>query len=237
MKLGVFILLCFPLTLFSQLLSSEHGPVVFFPKKYIKQQNIKELTFDDYYIEHKKLRHLANYKFVFDTSGTAITKIVTGAMEDSTDFIEDLNEFADVNLLDSVFYDSRKNIIKTTFYGYKDYYTYDSLNRIIEHISSGQSIEKETYVYDKDKMIMYTYQKQIRMCCHGETWVYTTITNKFCYQDELLYSVEETKFEKGIFDYAIEYQFEYKSKILYRIRQLTMAKNWHRLLIKVQKSK
>jgi hypothetical protein len=237
MKLGVFILFCFPLTLFSQLLSSEHGPVIFLPKKYIKQQNIKELTFDDYYIEHKKPRHLANYKFVFDTSGTAITKIVTGAMADSSDFIEDLNEFADVNLFDTIQYDSRKNIIKTTFYGNKDYYTYDSLNRIIEHVSYGQSLEKETYVYDKDKMIMYLYQKQIWVGCNGESRVSTTITNKFCYQNELLYSVEKTTFEKGIFDYTIEYQFEYKSNILYRIRQLTMAKNWHRLLIKVQKSK
>jgi hypothetical protein len=44
-------------------------------KKYIKENNIKELSFDDYYIEHKKLRHIKNSKFQFDTSGIAIKKL------------------------------------------------------------------------------------------------------------------------------------------------------------------
>jgi hypothetical protein len=219
----------------SQLLDTENGPKLFFSKKYIKENHIKELNFDEYYIEHKEERHISNYKFEFDTSGVAIKKIITGILSDSTDCMIDLGELM-YSSDDSVFYDSKNNSIKTYFYGAKDYYTYDSLNRLIKHVSNNQQMQEETYVYDNN-MILYQYKKSFKVCCDGQHQILAMNTHKLCYENELLHYIESMTFNGVAYKSVIEYELEYKTNTVFQIKQQNTPKGWHTLLIKVEKSK
>jgi hypothetical protein len=236
MRTLLILAIIFPLFCIGQIFSTHFGPSIYLSEKYIRQHKISCLYFTEAWTYPKKRKPLivAEYKLVFDTMGTIIKYIYiererrsVKEFPDSTGMrLDDKTDTAGLKGKDTVIFDKNGNLVKTTFYDYKNYYAYDEQNRLVKAISITPQIGPFVYymtgiTYGNSGMPEKVYGKSGKLNYGShDTLITHEGSDTFVYKNELLTEViARNDYPLDKISYSDTWFIEYKEGILSKIEK------------------
>ncbi len=211
----------------AQLIQVGTGPPIYFTKKYILENNIKSMTFDENYGYKKgKPNQQALYTVYFDSIGVAKTAVCTDITRRGNHTYEvQIVDTLNLDAYDTILYDNRDNVTKTSFYRHEHYYYYDNKNRIISELSFTPQIgefifNRNSTVYDKDGNVSQTSNISGRCKVPFEdSLVQSKSVQKFIFENDRTISLIDTDYEEEKVKTVSGYTYEYNEGKLTRIME------------------
>lgn len=197
-----------------------------FPKSYILDNTISCLSVSETAWHTKDHPYLTvSYDLLFDSTGS-LHRILSSDQafmkEDITSALIDYVDTFDLKPYDTVRYNSKKQIVKTCFGAYQNYYTYDSAGRLCEHAfmtppAANPPFHLTAFSYDAMGKLVKAVIKDGKLRAGvSDNALYTHIVCWYTYVKERLTSIRYS-FKNGEVSYSTDMKLVYDGPILSKI--------------------